>query len=72
MGNVVRMEYIDMIYTKLETTNIFSFYELCLYLYPLERVSTLRVYEKMGRINLFLNSGKKKQKKWKGFVYGKK
>jgi hypothetical protein len=70
-GMVVHMEYIDKIYTKLLKDGSLAMKELWFYLYPLYRISTLRVYEKMGRINRFLNSGKKRRRKPKGFVYGK-
>jgi hypothetical protein len=71
-GQVIKMEYIDMIYQKLLNEGTLSMKELWFYLYPLYRVSTLRVYEKMGRINRYLNSGKKRRRKPKGFVWGKK
>jgi hypothetical protein len=71
-GMVEHMEYIDMIYKKLLEDGSLAMKELWLYLYPLYRVSTLRVYEKMGRINQFLNSGTKRRGKPKGFVYGKR
>jgi hypothetical protein len=54
-GTVVKMEYVDMIYRKLENTGLFTFDELCFYLYRLYRVSTLRIYEKIGKINRVLN-----------------
>lgn len=55
-GMVVRMEYIDMIYRKL--TGILSQEELWFYLYDLKWVSTLRIYDKIGKINRMLNRGK--------------
>jgi hypothetical protein len=71
-GQFIKMEYIDKIYCKLLEDGTLSMQELWFYLYKLYRVSTLRVYEKMGRINRYLNSGKKRRGKPKGFVWGKR
>jgi hypothetical protein len=60
LGMVCKMEYIDKIYRKLQ--GIFSNEDLWFYLYKLKWVSTLRIYEKMEKINRYLNGGKKKIK----------
>jgi hypothetical protein len=69
-GRAVKMEYIDMIYRRLENTGLFTFEELCFYLYKLETVSTLRIYDKIGKINRVLNR-KRITVKDKGFIYEK-
>jgi hypothetical protein len=61
------MEYIDKIYRKLD--GILLEDDLWFYCYKLKWISTLRIYEKMGKINRYLNGGKKKIKKYKGFIF---
>jgi hypothetical protein len=56
-GMVVKMEYIDKIYRKIK--GLIPEEELHFYLYKLKRVSTLRIIEKLGRINQLLYAEKR-------------
>jgi hypothetical protein len=56
-GMVCKMEYIDKIYRKLK--GIIPDNDLYFYMYNLKRVSTLRIMEKLRRINQLLYAEKK-------------